>query len=190
MQITCRVHSFVQTESGRLWTLEATRTERSRPVTSTDTFATTFAALYAAHHVADHWIQTDRQARDKGRRGSVGRRACAAHVASYTAAGGVALAVTNRVTRADVTPSGAVAALAVSGLSHYWIDRRFTLAALARRCGLGGFYRLGAPRPGHDDNPTLGTGAYVLDQSAHVGMIWAAALVASAVGRRRHPPTS
>lgn len=41
--------------------------------------------LLVAHTVADHWVQTDAQARNKGLPGWPGRRACAAHVASYTA---------------------------------------------------------------------------------------------------------
>ena len=37
--------------------------------------------------------------------------------------------------------------------------------------------RLGAPRPGHDDNPSLGTGAYALDAAWHHGWEAAAALI-------------
>ena len=53
-------------------------------------FASTFAALIAAHHVGDYWVQTDHQAVNKGRHGTraenaAGRKACLAHVATYTA---------------------------------------------------------------------------------------------------------
>ncbi|MGH3921845.1 MAG: hypothetical protein ACRDTT_03035 [Pseudonocardiaceae bacterium] len=41
----------------------------------------------------------------------------------------------------------------------------------------GDFYRLGVPRNGRDDNPSLGTGAYMLDQSWHYGWLGVAALV-------------
>lgn len=141
------------------------------------TFAATFAALHAAHQVADHWIQTNRQAADKGKPGWPGRRACAAHVATYTATQGLALAAVQHVTGARISPRRTVAALAVSAVSHYWADRRTTLAALCEATGRGGFYRLGAPRPDHDDNPSLGTGAYALDQSFHIAFLYAAALV-------------
>jgi hypothetical protein len=49
---------------------------------------TVFAALYAAHLVADHWVQTQRQAVTKGLPGWPGRIGCAAHVATYTATWG------------------------------------------------------------------------------------------------------
>lgn len=154
-------------------------------MTSHDTYPAVFATLLAAHQVADHWVQTDHQARHKGRRNWAGRRACAAHVGTYTLAGAVALGVTKSATGTRLSASGAATALAISAASHYWIDRRFTLAGLAERCGKGSFYRVGAPRPGRDDNPSLGTGAYALDQAAHIGMLWIAALAAAAVGRKR-----
>jgi hypothetical protein len=43
--------------------------------------------------------------------------------------------------------------------------------------GKGEFWHLGAPRPGHDDNPCLGTGAYALDQSWHIAWLFISALV-------------
>jgi hypothetical protein len=50
--------------------------------------------------------------------------------------------------------------LVVNGLSHGWADRRHTLQALAIVVGKGEFWKLGQPRgKGHDDNPSLGTGA-------------------------------
>ena len=72
------------------------------------------------------------------------------------------------------------AGLAVNAGTHYWADRRFTLAALCERTGKGAFYRMGAPRPGHDDQLHLGTGAYVLDQSWHIFWMFAAALIIAA----------
>jgi hypothetical protein len=45
-------------------------------------FAAVYAALTASHEVADHWVQTDKQAAAKGRTDAAGVRACAAHVAS------------------------------------------------------------------------------------------------------------
>jgi len=140
-------------------------------------FGTVFAALYAAHQVADHWIQTDRQAATKGAPGWSGRAACARHVASYTAAAAVALAAAEKATGAGIRPGRAAAGLAVSAATHYMIDRRTPLRRLAEVTGHGKFYRLGTPRPGRDDNPCLGTGGYALDQAAHVGFLFAAALL-------------
>lgn len=140
-------------------------------------FAAVWVALFVAHQVADHWVQTDRQAAVKSRAGWAGRVACARHVASYTATALVALAVTVWVAGLHLPAWRIAAGLAVSAVSHYWADRRTTLARLAALTGHGEFWELGRPRPGHDDNPTLGTGAYALDQSWHVAWLWVAALV-------------
>lgn len=142
-------------------------------------FAAAFAALYAAHQVADHHVQRDVEARDKGKPGREGQLACARHVASYTATAAVAMAATCKVTGAGFKPGRVAAALALSAVSHYVIDRREPLRRFAEATGHAGFYQLGAPRPGRDDNPSLGTGAYALDQSAHTGFLFVAALIAA-----------
>jgi hypothetical protein len=64
--------------------------------------------------------------------------------------------------------------------SHYWAGRRSTLARLAAAIGKGEYYRLGSPRPGWADNPSIGTGAYALDQAWHIAWLWVAALVIAA----------
>ncbi len=144
----------------------------------------TFAALYAAHQVADHHVQRDHDARDKGLPGRAGQEACLRHVASYTATAVLALAVTAAVTGRRPHLGRVAAGLALSAVSHYVIDRREPLRRFAVATGHTGFYALGAPRPGRDDNPSLGTGAYALDQSAHVGFLFAAALIIAG-GKRR-----
>ncbi len=141
------------------------------------TFAAVFCALYAAHMVGDHWVQTGRQAACKGTRDAAGRRACTGHVLTLTATKTAFLAAAWLVLDLPLSPPWLAAGLAVDAGSHWWADRRFTLAALAGRLGKAGFYALGAPRPGHDDNPSLGTGAYALDQSWHVGWLFVAALL-------------
>lgn len=146
-------------------------------------FGAAFAALYAAHQVADHHVQRDCDAQMKSNTGVEGHMACARHVASYTATAAVALAATEAVTRGGLRPWMVAAALTVSAVSHYVIDRREPLRRFAEATGHGGFYRLGAPRDGKDDNPSLGTGAYALDQSAHVGFLFLSALIAAG-GRR------
>lgn len=134
------------------------------------TFAAVFAALYAAHMVADHWVQTEHQAAHKGDVGADswrGRRAALAHVATYTACAALALAAVVLVTRLDVSVARVAAGLAVSAATHYWADRRWTLRWLMVRVGHGPFAALGGP---------LG-GAYLLDQSWHIGWLFIAALV-------------
>jgi hypothetical protein len=141
------------------------------------TFAAVFVALFVAHQVADHWIQTDHQARTKGAPGWPGRIACAAHVASYTATAVAAVNAVHFVLGLPLNPWQVAAGLAVSAATHYIADRRTPLAALARLTRLQGFIALGKPRPGHDDNPCMGTGAYALDQSFHYLFLFVAALV-------------
>ncbi|WP_335981362.1 transcriptional regulator [Streptomyces sp. CA2R106] len=131
------------------------------------TFAATFVALYVAHSVGDHWVQTSAQSAAKGRPGWVGRLADARHVATLTVTKLVVLLPAGLLLGLHLSVWGMVAGLGVDAVTHWWADRRSTLARLAERLGQGGFYRLGAPRPGHDDNPSIGTGAYALDQSWH-----------------------
>ena len=146
-------------------------------------FAAVFAAMYVAHQLADHWVQTPRQATDKGLPGWPGRLACARHVATLTLTAAAALAAVALVTGAPVRPLPAVLGLAANAVSHYAADRRSPLLSLAEWLGATAipgkeeFWRLGAPRPGRDDNPCLGTGAYALDQSWHIAWLFIAALI-------------
>lgn len=116
-------------------------------------FAALLLALLAAHHVGDHWVQTDRQAQGKGARGAAGARHCAAHVASYTACTALAAALAWWALGLEISPVGFVAGQLVSATTHYWADRRFTLAWLAAKLGKTPYYERG--------------GAYQLDQSWH-----------------------
>ena len=176
------------------------------------TFATVFIALYVAHGVADHWLQTDYQAATKGKRDWEGVGACATHVGVYILAASVLLFVVDAVFGLELTVAGVLIGQAISAVTHYWADRRFTLARLCDRLGIGGFYRLGAPREvvaytntdlqrvelyrrenapsdqtwhrqmlvsDHQswDNPSLGTGAYVLEQWWHIFWLFIAAIV-------------
>ncbi|OQO91973.1 transcriptional regulator [Saccharomonospora piscinae] len=145
------------------------------------TFAVVLPSLLVAHQVADHWGQSSHQAAHKGRPGWVGRWNCVKHVASYTLATGLVVGLVWTLLGLAITAVGFVAGQMVSAVTHYWADRRTTLARLAELLGLGGFYRLGTPRAGRDDNPSLGTGAYVLDQSWHWLWLFAAALVTALV---------
>lgn len=143
-------------------------------------FLVSFAALYTAHMVGDHWVQTHAQALTKALPGWPGRLACARHVATLTATKAVALLAAATVTGTHVSLARAAAALAFDAASHYLADRCTPLASLAALIGKTGFYQLGAPRPGHDDAPHLGTGAYALDQSWHIGFAFITALLIAA----------
>ncbi|KOG25966.1 hypothetical protein ADK35_08045 [Streptomyces viridochromogenes] len=147
----------------------------------TATFAAVFVALYVGHTVGDHWVQTHHQACIKGGPGWAGRLACGRHVLGLTLTKGVILAPVVLVLGLNVGLLGLVLGLGIDAVSHYWADRRTTLARLAEVIGKGEYYRFGAPRPGHDDNPHIGTGAYSLDQSWHVFWLLVAALLIAAV---------
>jgi hypothetical protein len=150
-------------------------------------FAVAFASFYAAHHVGDYWVQTDHQAQHKGdpNRTGAGRLACLSHVLTYVITQAVFLSFAILATGLPVSLLGANLALVISGATHYWADRRWTLEWLAGLIpGKIGFYRLGTPRKlklvaasteqdrhadwAPLDNPTLGTGAWALDQSFHI----------------------
>jgi hypothetical protein len=133
--------------------------------------AARFAAVstlgYALHTVADHWVQTDRQACATGKPGKDGALACAAHVATYTAVNAGGILALNRALGLGLTWRGILTGQAISAATHYWADRRYTLEALADATGNGDFYRLGE---------YLGKGSYALDQSWHIGWLAVAAL--------------
>lgn len=166
------------------------------------TFAALLPALLVAHTVGDHWVQTDHQAGTKGQKGWPGRAACAAHVATYTMTTAATVGMLWWLFGLPISPLGFVAGQLVSAVTHYWADRRSTLARLCEWLGKDGFYRLGQPRlallahtddgklvrlqhPARAhaavqepwDNRSLGTGAYALDQSWHHGWLLIAALV-------------
>ncbi|MGW1286123.1 transcriptional regulator [Streptomyces sp. NPDC002586] len=141
------------------------------------TFAAVFIALYVGHSVGDHWVQTSHQSSHKGCPGWVGRLADARHIATLTLTKLAVLIPTAALLGLHLSALGIVAGFTVDAVSHWWADRRTTLAWLAKVTGKGEFYRLGAPRAGHDDNPHIGTGAYALDQSFHHLWLLVAALI-------------
>lgn len=140
-------------------------------------FGAIFAALFAAHSVADHWVQREHQALNKGAAGWAGWLANLRHVGGLTLTQLAAVLVLMPVLDLRLSGWQVAAGLAVNAVTHAWADRRHTLQWLASRVGKGGFYQLGAPRAGHDDAPHLGTGAYALDQSWHIGWLFVAALI-------------
>lgn len=146
-------------------------------------FAVLFIALYVGHHIGDQWVQTHHQALTKGARGEqtwTGRAACARHVANLTVVETINVVLVVTILQLTVQPWAVAAGLAVNAVSHFWADRIHTLHRLAVVLNKGAYWDLGAPRPGHDDNVTVGTGRYHLDQSWHVAWVFAAALVMAA----------
>lgn len=140
------------------------------------TFAALFGVLYVGHQVADHWIQTTPQASTKKHPGNAGRLGCGMHVTTYTATLVAFLLAGSWVFGLALNPAATVVGMAVTTVTHYLIDRGQNLVKAAALIGKDVFYRFGQPREGYssldrrryDDNPTLGTGAYALDQSAHL----------------------
>lgn len=137
-------------------------------------FAAVYAALTASHEVADHWVQVDGDATAKGESGPDGVRACARHVATYTATQALALAAVQRATGMRLSWKRAALGLAVSAATHYVADRQ------------GGHWRDEEPRgivrlaaaTGHAGwlkrDPNAG---YLMDQSWHKGWIAVAAVL-------------
>ncbi|MBL1086825.1 transcriptional regulator [Streptomyces actinomycinicus] len=151
-------------------------------------FAAVFIALYIAHSVGDHWVQTSCQAAAKGQPGWTGRLACGRHLVGLTITKAVVLTPVALVLNLPVTVLGVFVGLTLDAASHYWADRRTTLRRLAHYCGKSEFYSLGMPdHPAPPTTaegtyaPTLGTGAYALDQSWHILWLGIAALLIAAL---------
>ncbi|MER7050643.1 transcriptional regulator [Streptomyces jumonjinensis] len=147
-------------------------------------FAAVFVALYIAHSVGDHWVQTSAQSNAKGKPGWTGRLADTRHILTLTLTKGIVLSAVVWALDIPVTTLGIVAGLGVDAASHWWADRRSTLARLAKALGKEEFYGLGTgAHPMHpvtaDGKPaaTIGTGAYALDQSFHHLFLGVAALL-------------
>ncbi|GAA3621418.1 hypothetical protein GCM10022267_04500 [Lentzea roselyniae] len=135
------------------------------------TFAAVLPALLVAHAVGDRWAQTEHQAVTKGCAGHAGRVACASHVLTYTAVTATVTAIVCVALSLPVSLTGFLAGQAVSALTHYWIDRRTTLAAFVARFApwKRNYY---ANVPG---------GAEHLDQSAHMVWLLVAALLTAVI---------
>lgn len=134
-------------------------------VVSLGRFGGVYAALHASHTVADFWVQTDEQARVKGKPGKDGKRACAVHVATLTATQAAFLGLACLATGERLNTRRVAVGLAVNALSHYAIDRRDHgvmphLCRALRRYGKEDFAAAGTG---------LATGAAHLDQAWHIG---------------------
>jgi hypothetical protein len=140
-------------------------------------FATVFAAFLIGHYLGDYFVQTDVQAQNKGRRGSrlenfIGRIHCFWHALGYTTTLAGVLGVALLVEGVEVGGRGSLvvwSALILNGITHYIIDRRWTLEAFARRIGKSGWI---------DNDPEA---LPKLDQAAHVVLLGAFALAIAAL---------
>ncbi|GAA1281718.1 hypothetical protein [Saccharothrix xinjiangensis] len=171
-----------------------------------DTFLLTLAAVLPGHWLADHWFQTPTQVKHKGARTRFGQLVCANHAATHILVTAPFLAATFLSFESDVSLQGLVAGQLWTFLSHYAIDRRWTLHRAARFAGRLGFsgqvfhdlgakriHKVRAVRPGHADSSitveelvdldveTIGTGRYALDQAAHHSALFLTALITALV---------
>lgn len=136
------------------------------------TFATVAAAMRAAHGIGDYWTQSNHQAVTKGQRDPAGARACAAHVATYTAGCTLAVAATSAALGLRLPLRAQLAAQVISAGSHYLFDRRWTAQAV---------YALLEKPLGKATYANVHGGAEKLDQTYHELWITVAALVAAAL---------
>ncbi len=125
-------------------------------------FAASFVALYVGHMVGDHVVQTDHQA-GKGRDAAV---AMAGHVGGYTLTQLAALAAVYPLT--PWHPAGVLLGLALSALTHAFIDRRWPVQWILRRTGSANFASLASGGM---------NGPYLTDQALHIGCLFVSALI-------------
>lgn len=138
--------------------------------------------LLAAHHLADHPFQPSEWAAAKGGCSHEGRIACTKHVLVVVLLQALAVLAVVGLTDTAVSPVAVVTGIGFTAWSHWWFDRRFTAAGLYEAIRKTGFARLGTPRPGHDDAPHLGTGAYRMDQDWHILWLAISALIIASTG--------
>lgn len=136
------------------------------------TFGIVALTMLLTHPVADYFVQTDHQAQHKGLTGArswEGRLNAAAHAMSYTST--QTIAVVLMLGMCDFTGSygGVLVALAANGVTHYVIDRRWTLEWFARRV---------LRKDGWIDADPLALPH--LDQAAHLGLFIPVAALAAA----------
>jgi hypothetical protein len=153
-----------------------------RHTVSAGVFAAVFAAYAAGHQAGDYWVQTSAQAAAKDQDGWTGRRACAAHVATYTLTLAACLALVSWWLTLPLHVPWVSAGLALSAVTHYAADRRAPLRCLAGRLGCGEFWGFGEG---------LASGAAHLDllcTTGGAGAGWSLRLCCGSVGEFRPPP--
>ncbi len=127
------------------------------------TFAVVLPTLLVAHNVADHVVQTDRQAARKASDWA----AMAGHVGSYTATCAAALAAVGAATGVHPSWRRSVVGLAFSAATHAVLDRRWPVVRALELTGSPGFAKTTAPLHG----------PYLADQALHHGCLLVSALL-------------
>lgn len=150
-----------------------------------------WGALRVGHEFGDYWGQPDRVAQIKGatdekpieRNGVVhgtrsGQLHCAAHVALYAAFQGGALWAANRYLGLGLSRRRAALALAISGITHYAVDRHagHWRADKDQARGLVRLAHATGKAEWLQRDPTAGP---LLDQSAHHTFLGVAAFLAA-----------
>jgi hypothetical protein len=132
---------------------------------NTGTFAAVFVALYASHMVADHIVQTDRQAQgktaDKGWMWPM-----IGHLGGYWTSQAVALFAL-RIAGVHISPWATLVGLIFSVATHGFIDRRRPVRWLLEHTGSADFAARTTPI----------CGMYLADQALHIGCLFVAALI-------------
>lgn len=166
------------------------------------TFLLTLAVAAPAHLLADHWLQSAHQVTHKADPTWTGRWACARHAVTHAMVTLPPLAALLVAFDPPVTLTGVAVGQAWTVVSHYAIDRRWTIRHAARwlgglGLGAGDLHELGMcrplrvwaqhppPEPGGSvryelvrlDREVLGTGRYALDQAAHHACLVVTALL-------------
>ena len=140
-------------------------------------FGTIIGALLVAHYLGDYFVQTDVQAQNKGRRGTrlenfAGRMHCLWHALTYTGTLGIMLLLVLNVSGVELTARTHLimwSVLVLNGVTHYVIDRRWTLEAFARLIGKSGWI---------DNDPEA---LPKLDQAAHLVLLGGVAYALTAL---------
>lgn len=132
-------------------------------------FVAIFIAKFVGHHIGDHWVQSSYQAQNKTEQPLERLK----HVLTLQLTKAVCL-IPLFFMGLSVHPIAIIGALMFDGLTHYWIDNRNNLKKLAKLFGKEGFYEAGVQ--------PVGTGAYQLDQSAHLLFIFVVSLMLAIFG--------
>lgn len=147
------------------------------------TAAVAFFAMYAAHGVGDHWMQTCGQAAKKALDGAESTASavwhCAKHVLTWTATLAVFLAVAGWWLGLPLRPGWVAAGLALNAVTHFVFDLRTPLVWLVEHVARRGGYiaHVQVVRPAGVERTGPGTAIFHLDQSAHVAVLFFAALL-------------
>jgi len=143
-------------------------------VSGIEVFGAVFGAMFAGHYLGDFWVQSDQHARTKHLATREGRKALAIHVATLTLSQAAFLGLAMLLLGLRLNPLWAVAGLALNAATHAVADMRRPLERLADLIGKGGFYRRGDASAA-----PCGTGAFALDQGAHLPILVVASMLMS-----------